>query len=241
MDLLAAANPFGDAPIWFLPETDSTMDDARRLWRERPDSGLTVVSEFQRRGRGRRTNRRWESPPGHSLMFTVALSRSTAGGSRSLDLPLRVGCAVATVLRIRGIDAKVKWPNDVLIYGRKVCGILVETVSGGYIVGVGLNCNQTRFSEPLRGSATSLRLETGRRFRPVDLLTPILDSIRRRLSRDLSSTLEPLLWGLGRDATVRLGESVIFGRIVGIEVDGALKLRTNSGVRRMVSGEIIVY
>lgn len=173
-------------------------------------------------------------------MFTVALCESDVGG-RPGDLPLRIGCAIATYLRIRGILARVKWPNDILVRGRKIAGILCETARGGYLIGIGLNCNQTRFPAELKGLATSVRMETCFTVDPLTLLAPVLAQIHRFVRGSALPYLQQLLWGLGEEVAVRSQAATVFGRIAGVDADGALVLAAASGERRMISGEIVRF
>ena len=234
------ANPFHGAPILYSRETGSTMDDARVAWARNPTSGLVVATDYQRSGRGRREDRRWVSAPGESLMFTLTLARSKSmSPDRTARLPIDVGCGVAALLRSLGLAARVKWPNDVLVQSRKLAGILVETVAGGFLIGLGLNCNQRRFASPLEKTATSMRLESGREFDPMSLLPLVLAEIRRYTFGQRQSHVEPMLWGIGLDVAFRTGQSTIFGSIRGVDATGALLIRTASGTERMISGEIV--
>ncbi|RIK37402.1 MAG: biotin--[acetyl-CoA-carboxylase] ligase [Chloroflexi bacterium] len=138
------------------------MDRATALAAEAAPAGTVVVSNFQTAGRGTR-GRRWLAPPGSCLMFTI-ISRPVVQPEQLATLPYRVGKSVATVLRRDlGVDCTVKAPNDVLINGRKVCGILCTSrVSGERVdwvlCGIGLNTEMTAEQLPT-DAATSLRVE----------------------------------------------------------------------------------
>jgi BirA family biotin operon repressor/biotin-[acetyl-CoA-carboxylase] ligase len=135
----------------------------------------------------------------------------------------------------------VKWPNDVLVRGRKIAGILCETVRRGYLLGIGLNCNQTRFPLELKGRATSVRMETCSAVDPLALLAPVLQEIHRFVRGSALPYLQPLLWGLGEEVAVRSQAATVFGRIAGVDGDGALILAAASAERRMISGEIVRF
>lgn len=235
---LAFDNPFGPSDVWYAEETESTMEDARHLWMNDRRSGTVVVAGYQRHGRGRDSGRRWQSARGESLMLTLAIAEEDTDGNA---LSLRVGCAVAAYLRRAGVFASVKWPNDVLVFGRKICGVLVETAPGGYLIGVGLNCRQRQFSADIRQSATSLRMETDRDWPPQAALGPVLSSIRRYLRGEWVSRMLPMLWKLGDEVSVRAGGAAVFGRNLGVDASGALLLGTRTGVRRFAGGGIFVY
>ncbi|MCW2666367.1 MAG: biotin/acetyl-CoA-carboxylase ligase [Frankiales bacterium] len=140
-----------------LPETPSTNAVVAERARAGAPAGLVVVAERQTAGRGR-LDRSWVSPPRAGLTFSV-LVRPELPPARWSWLPLWGGLAVADALRDRcELDTELKWPNDVLIGGKKVCGVLAEAPGGGAVVlGIGLNVT-TRADELPHDGATSLRL-----------------------------------------------------------------------------------
>lgn len=164
----------GLPPGWrleVLDETDSTNDEVRRLG----EPGRVVLAERQRAGRGRR-GAAWLSAPGESLTFSVLIE---PGEPRALwpRLSLAAGVAVAEALGRLGVEAAIKWPNDVLVGGRKLAGILVEAAEGGAIVGIGLNVTTREFPGELAGSATSVALERGGGITRGEVLELLLGSL----------------------------------------------------------------
>ena len=142
--------------------TGSTNADLAERARRGAPSGSVLVADFQSRGRGRFA-RVWEAPPGSSIAISVLLRPAGVPASRWMWLPLVTGLAVAAGLRAEaGVPAEVKWPNDVLIGGRKVCGILserVETPQGpGAVIGMGINTELRAEDLPV-ATATSLAIE----------------------------------------------------------------------------------
>jgi len=152
----------------FLPECDSTNDQAAAWARAGAPHGAVVVADAQHQGRGRQ-GRAWHSPAGQSLYLSVVL-RPPLPVREQPPLTLAVGIAVAETVALAGVTPTLKWPNDVLCGGRKLAGILTEMASQGgrsdhVIVGIGVNLNIETFPPELAGLATSLRLLTGA---PVD-------------------------------------------------------------------------
>lgn len=180
-----------------LPRTGSTNALVADRARAGEDAGLVVVTEHQTAGRGR-LDRTWVSPPRAGLTFSV-LQRLTWPAAQWGWLPLLTGLAVATALREQAeVDAVVKWPNDVLVQGRKVCGILAEVPEPGAVVlGIGLNVTTTADELP-HDRATSLRIEGASTTDRDTVLCAVLRALSRALAgpddargryRDLCSTL----------------------------------------------------
>jgi len=138
----------------FHETIDSTSTEARRILSSGSAAhGTAVVAAHQLAGRGTGTNR-WVSDAPVGVWCTVILTGETPS-----PVSLMIGCAVVDALRSFGVDAHLKWPNDVLIGRRKIAGILVETVSGSHLVGIGINVAQESFEGELADRATSLRME----------------------------------------------------------------------------------
>jgi BirA family biotin operon repressor/biotin-[acetyl-CoA-carboxylase] ligase len=138
-------------------------------------AGLVVVAEEQSAGRGR-LDRVWVSPPRAGLTFSLLL-RPSSPPAEWPWLPLLAGLGVARALRSRaGVPAVLKWPNDVLVDGRKVCGLLAEAVAGGLVVGIGLNVT-TRADELAHPEATSLQLAGARTTDRDTLLRAVLREV----------------------------------------------------------------
>ncbi|MBX6363022.1 MAG: biotin--[acetyl-CoA-carboxylase] ligase, partial [Gemmatimonadetes bacterium] len=148
---------------------DSTNDTARRLAETGAPAGTVVLADEQRRGRGQH-GRSWHAPAGKGLLLSVLLRPDEDGAGAPSILPIRVGLAVAQAVEAAtGIDVRLKWPNDLLVGGRKLAGILCEGVRGGagaqsVVVGVGINVDQDLHELPpcIDPPATSLRLAAGR-------------------------------------------------------------------------------
>jgi len=171
-----------------LDTTDSTQSEAQRLAAAGAPEGTVVTARHQRAGRGRRGHDWWDAP-GQSLLASVLLRPAgpvTIAPQLSLVGGLAVADALAAVTEVR---ARIRWPNDLLVDGRKVCGILAEAASDGMsagagrlhhvILGIGVNLAQAAFPTPLADRATSVRLVTGRAPEVDVVLAAVLEQLAR--------------------------------------------------------------
>ena len=153
--------------VHFAREIDSTNLWIKRLAKEGASEGTLALAEFQSAGRGR-LGRSWEVPEGTSVMMSILL-RPKFEPQYAPTLTLVMGMAVAKAVKSLGFDVSIKWPNDVVVSHKKICGILTEMgVRDGKIdyavIGVGINVNIKEFPEEMADKATSLYLESGREF-----------------------------------------------------------------------------
>ena len=153
--------------VHFARETDSTNLWIKRLAKEGAPEGTLALAEFQSAGRGR-LGRSWEVPEGTSVMMSILL-RPKFEPQYAPTLTLVMGMAVAKAVKKLGFDVSIKWPNDVVVSHKKICGILTEMgVRDGKIdyavIGVGINVNIREFPDEMADKATSLYLESGRKF-----------------------------------------------------------------------------
>jgi BirA family biotin operon repressor/biotin-[acetyl-CoA-carboxylase] ligase len=235
-------NPWPGATVTVVERTGSTMDDCLELGRRGMPSGTAVVAGFQDGGRGRAPGRRWLSPAWESLLMTVLLHGDEIAFPLS-QLPLRVGLAVCRA--VSGATAaapEIRWPNDVLLGGRKVAGILCEAHGGLTVVGVGVNCLQRSFPPEIFETAGSLFLATGVDVRPLELCPAVLAHLREALTEGgWRAEIESRLAGRGTRVRVDpIGAgSALEGTVLGVDADGALLLRDDAGaIRRAAQGEI---
>ncbi len=235
----------------YAAETGSTNRDVAALAQEGAREGVAVAAGAQTAGRGRMT-RLWYSPPEVNLYFSLLLRPAVELG-RAASLPLVMGLAVAEALAELAPETcpQIKWPNDLLISGRKVCGILCEMQAEAdcvrhIIPGVGVNVNLTReqLPEELRARATSLRIETGRTFSRAGVLAAILNRFEPLYDQWRAEGFGPLIPAVSaRDAlrdrviTLEQGGRRIEGRAEGLLPDGALRLLTPDGIVSIYSGE----
>jgi BirA family biotin operon repressor/biotin-[acetyl-CoA-carboxylase] ligase len=214
--------------------------------------GSVFVAEEQTAGRGRGANR-WQSARSAGIYCSVVL-RPNLPPSDALILSLAAGLAVHAA--IRAIDSRVhpdlKWPNDVLLDGKKFCGILTEmnaeaTRVRHVVVGIGVNVNQQKFPEDLREAATSLRIESGKEWSRVELLGALLKSLDREY-RDLlekPNARESILRRFAEHSSYVRGRNVHIeenggfeGVTEGLDARGFLRVRTAHGLRTVLSGTV---
>jgi BirA family biotin operon repressor/biotin-[acetyl-CoA-carboxylase] ligase len=227
--------------ILYYPQIDSTMDAARECVRAGDRQVVGVRAGFQSAGRGRQGGV-WMAPPDTCLLVTYILYEEERAAPTQPPGALAFTAAVAVTEAIReqtGLTASVKWPNDLLLSGRKTAGILIETVTQplAALVGIGLNVNVPAFPPELAERATSLMRETGR---PLSVKA-LEESVRRRLfawrSRGWSEILTQ--WRAhdvtaGRRYRINLDGQEIVGVAEGVNDEGALLLRTPDGMVREV-------
>jgi len=246
---LEARLPIGIMGRAFYPfrSVDSTQNIARALAADGAPEGTVVVADHQTQGRGR-AGRSWLAEPGTNLLVSVLL-RPPIPIPRVPQLSLLVATAAREAIEVQtGLPVRIRWPNDLMLAGRKVAGILAEAASGGQgllhvVAGIGLNVNQTAFHQEVRERATSLALATGSPQEREPLLEALLAAFHRWYTIYLETGFGPVrsAW---RQHSATLGDWVtsgqeIAGTAVDLDADGALVVRTASGVlKRIVAGEI---
>lgn len=231
-------------------QLDSTNDALTALARQAAPHGTVVVADEQRRGRGRQ-GRSWASPPGENLYFSLLLRPEWPPGAvPPISLAAAVGVAHG-LARFFDRPPTVKWPNDLLCDGRKLCGILVEMAAEldrviHVVVGVGINVNQRRFPGELEPIATSLARELGRTVSRPAVLAAVLAGLESWLDALLAGATERVLdewtqladW-LGQRVTVLSANQQLRGIALGIDRDGALRLRDDRGEEhRVLAGDV---
>ncbi len=228
----------------------STMDEARRLAEQGAPEGTAVVADAQTAGRGR-AGHAWYSPPGQSIHLSIVLRPGLAPPDAGW-VTMAAALAVCDALSpLQPAVPRIKWFNDILLDGRKVCGILAETsITGGAldyaILGIGLNVNTVFDGAPedVRARATSLRQAAGR---PVDrdaVLRVVLDQFGARYERLLREGSSPAgeyarrLETLGRRVTIDAGGAPVTGVADRVNPDGSLVVRGETGERVARAGEV---
>lgn len=235
-----------------LDATDSTNSRAAELAHDPANAGTVVTADMQTRGRGQH-GRVWESPPAANVLLS-ALVFPPPALRRPVVLTAFAAVVVAeTVLHVTGKQASIKWPNDVLLGGKKVCGILIEGgVSAAdrdphFVVGIGLNVNQSAgdFAKLGLPDAMSLSITVGQRLDVngiTQLLIRNLDAeYDRLLAGDFAELEACWRWRLGLDGrpvTIELMDaSEVCGRLAEVGFNG-LAVETSAGVRRLVPEEV---
>jgi BirA family transcriptional regulator, biotin operon repressor / biotin---[acetyl-CoA-carboxylase] ligase len=242
---------FVGRPLLYTYETDSTNSLAAQHAQAGAAQGTTIVADTQSAGRGR-LHREWHSPPGTSLYFSIIL-RPAVAPALVAQLPMVAAVALLQALdrHAPDIGAGVKWPNDILVGGRKLCGILCESeaetdIVHHVIIGMGVNVNTPEFPPELADVATSLRMETGGDASRPELLADVLSAFEGAYSSWLEAqNLEPFLPFLvdrslitNRTVTVQNVRGEIRGQVSGISAEGGLLLETAEGTVTVVSGDV---
>ncbi|HNX64097.1 MAG TPA: biotin--[acetyl-CoA-carboxylase] ligase [Oscillospiraceae bacterium] len=230
---------------------DSTNTFAKKLAQLNAENGTTVISEEQTAGKGR-LGRSFYSPERSGLYVSIIL-RPTLSLESSTLITSCISVAVAKAIeKVSGLNAKIKWVNDIFINGKKVCGILteagidVESGSLDYaVVGIGINVSTKKFPEILKDKATSLELEAKKTISRSVLCAEILNSIEKELdgieSKDFLSEYVSRSNILGQEITVISGETSYPATAVGIDKDARLIVKTKDGAEKTLnSGEISI-
>ena len=241
---------FGREEIAYFAELDSTNRKAKELAAGGAPEGTIVVAEQQSKGRGR-IGRSWYSPF-QTGIYTSLILRPKLPPNEAPKITLVTGVSVAeALLAATPLKPAIKWPNDILVRGRKICGILTETSTemdaiDFVVVGVGINVNTREFPDELKEIATSVYLETANTFDRVLLMQELLKQFERSYTMFVRSGFESIgkRWRelailLGKEVTVRMIDRTCKGRVMELGRDGALIIKNENGeVERIYSGDI---
>lgn len=231
--------------IRYLKHTDSTNEEAKRL-SDMPD-GTLFIAESQSNGKGR-LGRSWDSERGSGIWMSLLLKPDIPPEEIS-QITLIAGIAVCNTLKN---GSGIKWPNDIVIGTRKVCGILTEMSAEiervNYVIcGIGINVNTPDFPDELSDKATSLFIETGRTFNRSELTAAVLNEFEKLYKKFIKEGFSPLLEEykkscitVGRDIRVIYRKETITGKAVDITPDGALAVDTGNSRITVTSGDVSV-
>ncbi len=242
-----------DSHLHHFYKIGSTNNAAMQAAAEGAPEGSVFLAEEQTAGRGRGAHT-WQSARSAGIYCSVIL-RPALPPSDVLVLALASGLAVGAAIRhIDGrVDADLKWPNDVLIGGKKVCGILAEMNAEAtrvryLVVGIGINVNQSSFPKALEGEATSLKIVTGSQWSRVELAAVLLKSLDREYRQLVEGpeARESILrrfaaqssWVRGRQVRIEENASKLEGTTEGLDQRGFLQLRTAQGLHTVLSGTV---
>ena len=239
--------------IAFLERVDSTNNYAKKIAEDGAPSGTLVITEDQYGGRGRR-GRTWVNPPGSSIAMTLVVRPELAPNHASM-MTLVMGIAIAKACKkTAGVETKIKWPNDVIVDGKKICGILTEMSADPdrihyVVIGAGINVNIQSFSEEIKEVATSLQMVTGKRLHRADLISSCMEEFEKCYEKfiqteDLSLLLEEyhnLLVNKDQKVCVLDPGGEYTGTALGIDKNGELIVRKDNGeVTLVYAGEVSV-
>lgn len=239
-------------PTVFLEKTDSTNNEAKRLAEAGAGHGTLVVAEFQEAGKGRR-GRHWTSESGTGIWMTILL-KPKFPPSQAAMLTLAAAMAVTDGIReAAGLCAGIKWPNDIVLAGKKVCGILTEmSAEPDYInhvvVGIGINANIREFPAELKEKATSLYLEQGAPVSRAAVIAAVWKAFEKYYGRFLETADLTFLREEYEARLLNRNEKVCVldpkgnweGTARGIDENGRLLVEEGTQIRAVDSGEVSV-
>lgn len=237
--------------IYTFDTIDSTNNCAKAVAGCGAEEGTVVIAEKQTAGRGR-LGRLWQANPNENLTFSIVLRPKLSAEAVNL-IPLYVAVGVArAVERVTRISVDCKWPNDLLVNGKKFAGILIEgsfkqnTVES-VIVGIGINVNQQSFPPDLQNKATSLRLETNKKIDRRALLSETLASLEELYKTINSNEIQSIiaLWlsrstMINKPISVSQQGNVISGIVKGLSKEGALVLQSNGTEKKLFAGDVTI-
>lgn len=238
--------------IFYFDRVDSTNTKAKELAENGHPGGTLVVAEEQTAGKGRR-GRSWESQAGKGIFMSLVLKPELNPDCASM-LTLVAALAVATAIRqVTEAQAMIKWPNDIVINGKKVCGILTELSAqidyiNHIVIGIGVNVHNNSFPEEIRDRASSLWLECHQRVNRAEVIEAILEHFEKyydiflqtRNLEGLQQKYNGMLVNLHREVRVEDPKEPFEGKAMGITKKGELVVDTWESRRLVSSGEVSV-
>ncbi len=234
-------------PLHYVHTVTSTNTIAMEAAQLDAPHGTSFLADYQTNGYGRR-GRLWQAAEGQNLTFSIVLHLPISGTITGM-VPLAAALAVSEAIAktVPPNNPQLKWPNDILLEGRKVCGILLQSLGAQVnpiVLGIGLNVNQSTFPPELSDSATSLLLVTGQHVDRASMMASVLLHLEKTLG--LLSTDPALvrkrytknLMGVGDNCQITGVNEKIIGTLIGIEESGALILETSKGLRTIYAGDV---
>jgi BirA family biotin operon repressor/biotin-[acetyl-CoA-carboxylase] ligase len=253
LEKILAGKNFGQK-VYYYSETGSTNDVAFSLGLDGASEGTVVIADSQNKGKGR-MQRVWHSPPGANI-YTSVILRPKIQLSKASQIPIMAGVAVADTLNKYCPDKVcLKWPNDVLIDGKKVCGILAqikmsENAIDFIVLGIGINVNLNyeQFPQDIKDIATSLSIETGRNISRQELIISLYENMTKCYKQLVQKGFHPIKerWlsltpMTGQMIQVMFKSEKTEGKAAGIDDDGSLILLTDGNKKVKVSaGDVTI-
>lgn len=231
---------------------DSTNAQATRLAEDGIENGVLIVADCQQAGRGRR-GRSWESPAGTSIYMSILLKPDINPNNASMITLVAALAVSRAITQLTSKPAGIKWPNDIVMSGKKVCGILTEMSAqfdyvNHIVVGIGINVNTETFSEDIANIATSLQLETGMKINRAELIALICEQfemvyeiyMQTQDLRNLVKEYNANLINMRQKVKVLDPKEPFEGRAMGITPRGELMVDTWESRKLVSSGEVSV-
>jgi len=239
--------------IYFYDEIDSTNNEAKKKAEDGAKQGTLVIAECQNGGRGRR-GKKWISPSGSGIWMSFVLKPTIHPYGASMITLVAALSVVGALKNIKGLECNIKWPNDIVANGKKICGILTEMSSeldavNYVIIGIGININSTEFDEEISDIASSVFLETGLTIKRSQVVADFAKYFEKYYSifmqtqdmRGLIDEYNGLLVNVGREVKINNINSQFIGNAIGINDKGELLVKKQDGsVEKVIAGEVSV-
>lgn len=234
-----------DFRIIWKEEVNSTNEALKALIKTGVREPLVLAAEYQTSGKGQ-FDRTWSSTRGENLLCSFYVPGPIFPAGSAFHVSMIAALAVSGVLKELGVDNQIKWPNDILVGGEKICGILIENTIkdqyvGGSIIGIGLNVNQSKFSVE---AATSVSLELAEKYDVADILKRLAQTISCWLEdymlnpASLGTQYKTCLYGFDSKIQAKIDEKVVDCKIRDVLCDGRLVVEVKGEQRTLLQGDI---
>ena len=246
------ATEWAGCEIYYFDSIDSTNTKAKELAEEGHPSGTLVVADRQTAGKGRR-GRSWESPTGIGIFMTLMLKPEINPNHASMLTLVAAMATTRAIRRVTGVPAMIKWPNDIVMNGKKVCGILTEMSAqfdyiNHIVIGIGINVHNEDFPEEIAKTASSLYLESGQHIHRASLIEAFLEEfedvyaeyLKTEDMEGLQKEYDAMLVNRGRQVRVLDPKEPFEGKAMGITKKGELIVDTWESRKLVSSGEVSV-
>lgn len=246
------ATEWAGCEIYYFDSIDSTNTKAKELAEEGHPSGTLVVADRQTAGKGRR-GRSWESPTGIGIFMTLMLKPEINPNNASMLTLVAAMATTRAIRRVTGVPALIKWPNDIVMNGKKVCGILTEMSAqfdyiNHIVIGIGINVHNEDFPEEIAKTASSLYLESGQHIHRASLIEAFLEEfedvyaeyLKTEDMEGLQKEYDAMLVNRGRQVCVLDPKEPFEGKAMGITKKGELIVDTWESRKLVSSGEVSV-
>jgi len=239
--------------IVYFDETDSTNTQAKKLGEQGAVHGTLVLAELQNSAKGRR-GRGWIAPAGENIYMTILLRPDIEPVHAPMLTLVMAHSTVLAIRRITGLEALIKWPNDVIVGRKKVCGILTEMSAevdyiNHVVIGVGINVNMQEIPSDLEAKATTLSREKGELIKRADLAAEVMNRFEADYqmfmeSRDLSrlkNSYNQMLVNINKEVSIQEVDREYRGQALGINENGELLVKkTDGSIEAIFAGEVSV-
>ena len=246
------ATEWAGCEIYYFDSIDSTNTKAKELAEEGHPSGTLVVADRQTAGKGRR-GRSWESPTGIGIFMTLMLKPEINPNNASMLTLVAAMATTRAIRRVTSVPAMIKWPNDIVMNGKKVCGILTEMSAqfdyiNHIVIGIGINVHNEDFPEEIAKTASSLYLESGQHIHRASLIEAFLEEfedvyaeyLKTEDMEGLQKEYDAMLVNRGRQVRVLDPKEPFEGKAMGITKKGELIVDTWESRKLVSSGEVSV-